>query len=56
MVTDSRLRSAFEAAERWLSRPSPDPLLLDASDVAFLAAGETGGPSPRVAVGPHAAG
>ena len=51
VVADPRLRSAFEAAERWLSRPSPDALLLDASDVAIRAAAEAGGPSPLVAIG-----
>jgi hypothetical protein len=54
-VTDPRLRDALGEAERWLSSPSPDPLLLDASDLAFLAAAEAGGPSPEAAVGVGAA-
>lgn len=54
-VDDPRLRAAFEAAERWLSNPSPDDLLLDASDAAIRAAAESGGPDPRIAVGPGAA-
>ena len=54
-VADPRLRAAFAAAERWLSAPSPDDHLLDASDAAIRAAAEAGGPDPRIAVGPAAA-
>ena len=54
-VADPRLRAAFAAAERWLSNPSPDDHLLDASDAAIRAAADSGGPDPRIAVGPAAA-
>lgn len=54
-VADPRLRAALEAVGRWLARPSPDAHLLDASDAAIRAAAETGGPDPRIAVGPRAA-
>ena len=54
-VADPRLCGALEAAERWLSLPSPTAALLDASDAAIRAAAEAGGPNPRVDVGAQAA-